>query len=164
MTQTQTHSQINVGLTDGQRQGVCEILNRTLADLAILYTKTRNYHWNVTGMQFHSLHEVFEEQYQQIAEASDEVAERVRMLGEHPIGTMAEFLQHSQLTEMPGDYPDAPAMITNLLSDHEQVINQLRRGVQVTDDHYADASTSDFLTELLQQHEKMAWMLRAFVE
>lgn len=161
---TQTASSINLGLSDAQRQGVCMLLNRILADMSVLYTKTRNYHWNVTGMQFHSLHETFEEQYGEIAENIDEVAERVRSLGEHPIATLREFLQHAQLPEEPGAIPDAATMLANLIRDHEHVIMQLRQAVASCDEDFGDAGTSDFLTGLMEEHEKMAWMLRAFVE
>lgn len=164
MTQKLTEQQINIGLDDKQRAGVVGILNRVLADQHVLFAKTRKYHWNVTGRQFHSLHELLEEQYAQLAAASDEVAERARALGHPAIGTLREFLDCATLGEQPGDNPEAMQMVANLVADHEAVIRQLRSDVDATESEYNDSGTSDFLTGLMEQHEKMAWMLRAFLE
>jgi starvation-inducible DNA-binding protein len=126
--------------------------------------KTRNYHWNVTGPQFRSLHEMLEEFYQKLAPLADDVAERVRMMGGRAIGTMAEFSQQTRLSEQPGDAPEARRMVENLLADHEQIIRDLRQDVDVCSDELNDQGTADFLTGLMEQHEKMAWMHRAFLE
>ncbi|MDX1932519.1 MAG: DNA starvation/stationary phase protection protein [Capsulimonadales bacterium] len=155
----------NIGLNDETRGSVKRILDHHLADLHVLYVKTRNYHWNVRGPQFISLHELFEEQYTAMAESIDEVAERVRSLGENPIGSMREFLEIARLQEeVPGNLPSAHDMVAHLLSDHEAVIRQLRSDVDVTGNDCHDVGTSDFLTGLMEAHEKMAWMLRAFLE
>jgi starvation-inducible DNA-binding protein len=151
---------VNIGLSDEQRQNVSNVLNHVLADLSVLYIKTRNYHWNIIGMQFGPLHDLFEEQYDQLEETIDEVAERVRMIGEKPISTMSEFLEYATIKEHPGVYPDEQAMISNLLNDHQACIRNLREGLQ-TAEKYNDMGTNDFLTGLLQQHEKTAWMLRS---
>ena len=140
------------------------ILNRTLADEHTLYVKTRNYHWNVTGPQFHSLHEMFEEFYQKLAPLADDVAERARMMGGRAIGTMAEFSQQTRLSEQPGEAPEARKMVENLLADHEQIIRDLRQEVDVCAEELNDQGTADFLTGLMEEHEKMAWMHRAFLE
>jgi starvation-inducible DNA-binding protein len=153
-----------IGLSEEVRGRVIGILNTTLADEHALYVKTRNYHWNVTGPQFHSLHEMLEEFYQKIAPLADEVAERVRMMGGRAIGTMAEFTQHTRLAEQPGDAPEARQMVANLLADHEQIIRDLRKDVDVCDDELNDQGTADFLTGLMEQHEEMAWMHRALLE
>jgi starvation-inducible DNA-binding protein len=155
---------INIGLADEQRQGVAEILSRLLADEYVLYTKTRNYHWNVVGPQFNDLHRFFETQYEALDEVIDEVAERTRTLGHPAVGTLAEFQKLARLREHPGRYPAAREMLEDLLADHEAVIQSLRRDLETAMDRHHDAGTNDFLTGLMERHEKMAWMLRAFLE
>jgi starvation-inducible DNA-binding protein len=155
---------VNIGLANENVQAVAAILNRVLADAHILYIKTRNYHWNVTGPLFHSLHEMFEEQYDGLADDIDDIAERTRAIGAPAIGTMTEFLQHTTLKEQPGDYPDAMTMVANLMADHEAIIRSLRKDLRACDEQYDDMGTSDFLTGLMEKHEKTAWMLRALLE
>jgi starvation-inducible DNA-binding protein len=164
MKQRMTISKVDIGLTDQQRAGVVEILNQTLSDQHVLYTKTRNYHWNVVGEHFRELHKLLEEQYEQLAEAIDETAERTRQLGAPALGTMTEFLEQARLKEQPGDYPDAFTMLSNLCADHEAVIQSLRQAADDCDDKYHDMGTNDFLLGLVQAHEKMAWMLRSHLE
>lgn len=154
----------NLGIPEGHRSAVVQLLNALLADEYLLYTKTRNYHWNVIGPQFHDLHVFFEKQYEELDEIIDDVAERVRTLGGAALGTLAEFQKHGRLGEQPGVQPAAKDMVTNLLADHEAVVRQLRQDVASCDNKFFDAGTSDFLTGLMEQHEKMAWMLRAFLE
>jgi starvation-inducible DNA-binding protein len=153
-----------IGLSEEVRDRVTGILNRTLADEHVLYVKTRNYHWNVTGPQFHSLHEMLEDFYQKLSPLADDVAERVRQMGGRALGTMAEFRQQTRLSEQPGEAPEARQMIQNLLADHEQIIRDLRQDIDVCADELKDQGTADFLTGLMEQHEKMAWMHRAFLE
>ncbi|MCA9902665.1 MAG: DNA starvation/stationary phase protection protein [Anaerolineae bacterium] len=154
----------NIGLSDASRRATAKLLNVHLANVFVLYTKTRNYHWNIVGMQFQPLHGFFEEQYDALAEAMDEIAERVRQVGGVAAGTLEEFSQLTTLDEEPGHIPSAHEMVANLLSDHEQIIRDLRKDVDTTAEEYKDVGTSDFLTGLMEQHEKMAWMLRAFLE
>lgn len=154
-------SKANIGLTDPNTQAVAAILGRVLADAHILYIKTRNYHWNITGPLFQSLHAMFEEQYDALAEDIDAIAERIRTIGAPAIGTLTEFLQHATLSEHPGTYPDAMTMVANLLADHEAIIRNLRKDLRACDEEYDDMGTSDFLTGLMERHEKTAWMLRA---
>jgi starvation-inducible DNA-binding protein len=153
-----------IGLSEEVRDRVIGILNTTLADEHALYVKTRNYHWNVTGPQFRSLHEMLEEFYQKLAPLADDVAERARTMGGRAIGTMAEFSQQTRLSEQPGEAPEARQMVENLLADHEQIIRDLRQDIAVCSDELNDHGTADFLTGLMEQHEKMAWMHRAFLE
>ncbi|PYM42330.1 MAG: DNA starvation/stationary phase protection protein [Candidatus Rokuibacteriota bacterium] len=153
----------NLGMSDGSRQNVVTILNDVLADEYVLYTKTRNYHWNVVGPQFNDLHKFFEAQYSELNDIVDDVAERARALGGRALGTLAEFSQHARLKEQPGTYPDATGMLRDLLGDHEAVIRRLREDLEVVMEKHRDAGTNDFLTGLMEQHEKMAWMLRAFL-
>jgi starvation-inducible DNA-binding protein len=153
----------NIGLSDAQRRGVVDILTALLADEYVLYTKTRNYHWNVVGPQFNDLHKFFDAQYNELNTIVDDVAERARTLGGNAIGTLAEFLERTRLAEQPGQYPPARNMLANLLADQESVIRQLRVDLDACADTYQDIGTNDFLTGLMEQHEKMAWMLRAFL-
>ena len=153
----------NIGISDTQRGAVVGILDTLLADEYLLYTKTRNYHWNVVGPQFNDLHKFFEGQYDQLDKVIDDVAERARALGGHALGTLGEFVQHARLKEQPGKYPDAKAMLAALLADHETLIRHLRTDAE-TANQQGDAGTNDFLVGLMEEHEKMAWMLRAFQE
>jgi starvation-inducible DNA-binding protein len=153
----------DIGLTDKNRLAIVALLNQHVADIYVLYTKTRNYHWNVVGMHFNDLHEFFEGQYEQLNDSIDEIAERARALDGVAVATLTEFVNMSRLKEEPGKYPDAPTMLENLLADHESVIKNLRKDVELTAEEYRDDGTSDFLTGLMEQHEKMAWMIRSFL-
>lgn len=153
--------QINIGLAEEHRQGIVDSLNKLLADEHVLYIKTRNYHWNVVSRHFHDLHKFFEGQYQQLEAIIDEVAENVRQYGGVAQGTMAEFTRDARLHEEPGRIPDDNGMVASLLSDHESVIRTLREDITRADEEYKAADASDFLTSVLEQHNKMAWMLRA---
>ena len=156
-------SSINIGLNDKQRNGVVEILNAALADEFVLYTKTRNFHWNVTGPQFDDLHKFFEAQYAELEDFVDDVAERARALGGAALGSMQGFLKHTRLKESVGTPPSAMAMVAELLGDHETIIRQLREDIGKAGDKFGDEGTADFLTGNMEAHEKMAWMLRAFL-
>jgi starvation-inducible DNA-binding protein len=153
-----------LGLSDADLVGAAQILNTLLADEYVLYTKTRNYHWNVTGPQFNDLHRFFERQYEDLNEIVDEVAERARTLGAPALGTLNEFSEATRLSEHPGVYPDAMTMIANLLADHEAIIRVLRTDLETCAERYHDVGTNDFLTSLMERHEKMAWMLRSFLQ
>jgi len=154
----------SIGIADEHRAAVVAILNALLSDEYLLYTKTRNYHWNVVGLQFNDLHRFFEAQYEALDEIVDDVAERARSLGGRALGTLAEFAKHARLKERPQDQPDARGMLADLLGDHETLVRQLRGDLEAALETYRDAGTSDFLTGLMEKHEKMAWMLRAFLE
>jgi starvation-inducible DNA-binding protein len=156
-------STMNIGLSNEQIQGIAKILKRVLADEFVLYTKLHNYHWHVTGPQFHSLHALFQEQYEQIAISMDDVAERSLSVGARTIGTLEEFGEFTTLSEQPGQYPDAKTMVGNLMQDHETIIRNLRNDARECDDTYNDLGTSDFLIGLMEQHEKQAWMLRSIL-
>ena len=154
----------HIGLEEESHLGSADILNKILSDEYLLYTKTRNYHWNVTGRDFNQLHKFFEEQYTLLDTIIDEVAERVRALGYYSFGTLEQFIRTARLKEHTGDVPSAEQMLSNLLNDHETIIRQLREDLRVTNDQYNDAGTSDFLTGLMEQHEKIAWMIRAHLQ
>src|SRR5689334_14714236 len=114
--------ELNIGLTPEQLKGSVNLLTKVLANANVLYTKTRNYHWNVVSTDFKELHTLFQDHYEQLAESIDEVAERIRILGSKAIGTHQEFTENATLKEFPGEYPDAKTMVMNLLRDHEAVI------------------------------------------
>jgi len=152
----------DIDIPDKERHAVVEILNRLLSDEYVLYTKTRNFHWNVTGPQFNDLHKFFEGQYEELNDFIDDIAERARQLGGRAFGSLAEFTKTARLTEQPGTVPSAKEMLATLLADHEAVIRTVRSEITPVADRYKDIGTSDFLTGLLEKHEKMAWMLRSF--
>jgi len=154
----------NIGISESNRDGIVKILNTVLADEYVLYTKTRNYHWNVVGPQFNDLHKFFEAQYEALDEIVDDVAERASSLGGKALGTLAEFSQHTRLQEQPGKQPPALSMVANLQADHEAMVRTLRADLETVMEKHNDAGTNDFLTGLMEKHEKMAWMLRSYNE
>ena len=158
---TTINQDVTIGINEGNRRAVAYILAQLLADTQVLYTKTRNYHWNVTGMAFKSLHDLFGEQYQQLAEFGDDIAERIRSLGYFAPGALTDYLATTRLAESDHLAGNAEMMVQNLLNDHETLIQCLRIDVEQTADKYHDVGTSDFLTGLMEAHEKIAWMLRA---
>lgn len=158
---TETGVHLDIGISIENREAVARILSRLLADEHVLYVKTRNYHWNVMGMQFQQLHQVFSDQYTQLAEFTDDVAERIRSLGFFAPGSMENFQQLTRLAESDHVSGNAVQMIENLLQDHESVIQFLRRDLEKVQNDYHDVGTADFLTGLMEAHEKTAWMLRA---
>ncbi len=155
---------MNIGIEDKNSAQVVKILSRVLADEYVLYTKTRGYHWNVTGMQFVELHKFFESQYTALEEVIDEVAERARTVGGHALGSLQEMLDQKTLEEDTTKGSDAAHMVRSLLADHEHIIKRLRKDLKACDEKYNDMGTSDYLTGLMEAHEKMAWMLRSHLE
>ncbi len=154
----------NIGLSDAELAGSIRVLNRVLANESVLAAKTKKFHWDVVGPQFMTLHELWDDQYEKLAEYQDRVAERVRTLGGFPVGTLAGFLRHTTLDEYPGDVPSATEAIAKLLQDHEHVVRDLREGIDECEEAHGDKGTADFLTGMMQEHEKMAWMLRSFLQ
>lgn len=155
---------INIGLSDQQRQGVVELLNKGLSDSYLIQIKTKKYHWDVVGPHFRTLHELWEEQYEALAQNIDAFAERIRALGGYPLGTADGFLKHASVREHPGDLPNSQEMVSRLVNDHEQIIRNLREHIDQCSEQYHDEGTADFLTGLMEDHEEMAWMLRSFLE
>ncbi len=154
---------IQIGLSEEQRAGSAGILRAALADAYLLYTKTRKYHWNVEGAQFHDLHELFASQYEELDGEIDEIAERVRALGLYSTGSLKEFLDDARLKEDSGVQINSTRMIENLLSDHETLTRHLRADLQRAADEFGDLGNQDFLTGVMQSHEKTAWMLRSLL-
>jgi starvation-inducible DNA-binding protein len=154
---------VNIGITAKNLTALNTLLGAILADATVLYIKTRKFHWNVSGNSFIELHELFEQQYKQIEEAIDEIAERIGKLGFKTPGTLTEFLSTTSIKESPGKNPSQKEMIRELLNDHESVIRHLRKAVDDCDEKYSDKGTSDFLTGLMLDHETMAWKLRRYL-
>jgi starvation-inducible DNA-binding protein len=152
----------NIGLSAKNILGLAEMLTGVLADAMVLYTKTRKFHWNVSGNSFMELHKLFEDHYHKLEEAIDEIAERINKLGVKTPGTMQEFLDKTSIKESPGIYPEQEEMLKELLMDHESVIIQLRKNIDLSGDEFKDQASADFLTDLLRGHETMAWTLRRY--
>jgi starvation-inducible DNA-binding protein len=152
--------QPNIGLDGDVRHSVVEILNKTLADEAVLTMKTRCAHWNVSGAGFFELHLLFDSQYEQLNDISDEIAERARMLGGMAIGSLHEIIHSTRLQEQPGITPE----IMDLLADHEAFIRFLREDAKKCSEEYEDEGTFELLVGVMRLHEKMAWMLRSHNE
>ena len=137
-------------------------LTTVLANEMIIYTKTRNFHWNVSGPSFMEMHELFEKQYNELAQMIDEVAERIMKLGGHAIGTMQEFLDHTTLNDL-SKAKDRDSMISELLADHEQVTREIREVISSVDESN-DFGTADFLTGITRKHETNSWQLRKYIK
>lgn len=159
-TNLQVDIQPNIGLDSEVRHSVVDILNNTLANEAVLSQKTRSAHWNVSGSGFLELHILFDSQYKQLNEISDEIAERSRMLGGIALGSLQEFIQFSRLEEQPGSVPK----IMILLADHEAAIRFLREDARKCNEEFEDEGTFELLVSVMRLHEKMAWMLRSYIE
>ncbi len=159
--QSNLNLQPNIEISDSELKEVSTILNSLLADEYVLYTKTRNAHWNVEGKSFMELHKLFESQYDELATIIDDVAERVRSLGHYALGSLKNFLAVTRLLEDMEDFSDSLHIVQTLLDDHETIIRILRTTVASLSEKSKDFGTVDFLTGLLEQHEKTAWMLRA---
>ena len=153
---------INIGIPTEDRKAIAEGLSRLLADSYTLYLKTHNYHWNVKGPMFQTLHLLFETQYNELALAVDLVAERIRALGHPAPGTYAEFVRLTSIPETPG-VPTAREMILDLVAGQEAVTRTARSLFPLVD-KASDEPTADLLTQRMQVHEKNAWMLRSLLE
>ncbi len=154
--------QIDIGINESNRTAIAEGLGRVLADSYALYLKTHNFHWNVTGPMFNTLHTMFEEQYTELATAVDEIAERIRSLGAFAPASFSAYAELSSIEEEKG-VPAAKEMIAQLVSGHETVIKTARSLYPLCDSADDDA-TADLLTTRIQVHEKTAWMLRSLLE
>lgn len=153
---------INTGINETDRTEIAAGLSRLLADSYTLYLQTHNFHWNVTGPMFQTLHVMFEQHYTELAMAVDVIAERIRALGMHAPGTYAEFVRLSSIREVPG-VPKAVEMIRLLVTGHEAVVRTGRSIFSVVE-KASDEASADLLTQRIQLHEKTAWMLRSLLE
>jgi len=154
--------EINIGISEQDRAAIAEGLSRLLADTYTLYLKTHNFHWNVTGPMFNTLHLMFEGQYTELALAVDQVAERIRALGFPAPGTYAAYARLSSIKEEEG-VPNAQDMIKQLVQGQEAVVRTARSIFPLLD-KVSDEPTADLLTQRMQVHEKTAWMLRSLLD
>lgn len=157
----QSATAIDIGIPEKKRLKIAEGLARLLADTYTLYLKTHNFHWNVTGPMFNTLHTMFETQYNELALAVDQIAERIRSLGVHAPGSYKQFLALTSLDEET-NVPTAEEMVLQLVKGHEAVARTARTIFPIAEDG-RDESTTDLLTQRLQIHEKTAWMLRSLL-
>jgi len=153
---------INIGISEKDRAAITQGLSRLLADTYTLYLTTHNFHWNVTGPMFQTLHVMFQEQYTELWTALDDIAERIRALGHFAPGTYKRYVELSTITEET-DVPSAKEMIRQLVEGQEAVIRTARAAVRIADE-IDDFPTADMLSTRMEVHEKNAWMLRAFLE
>ena len=155
-------SEINIGINEQDRLNVAGHLKRLLADSYTLYLQTHNFHWNVTGKQFRDLHLMFEEHYNELALAVDEIAERIRTLGSPAPGTYKAFAELSSIKEVE-DIPSASDMVAILNRSHEAVVRTCREALKVAQDA-DDESSAALISDRMRIHEKTAWMLRALLD
>jgi starvation-inducible DNA-binding protein len=153
----------NIGISEKDRAAIAEGLNRLLADTYTLYLTTHNFHWNVTGPMFNTLHQMFMTQYTELWNAVDPVAERIRALGFPAPGSYAQFAELSSLKDAPKSPPKALEMVRILVKGHEAVA-RTARGVFPIADKANDEPTADLLTQRLTVHEQAAWMLRSLLD
>jgi starvation-inducible DNA-binding protein len=161
-TDKELSSSINIGISEDDRIAIADGLSRLLADTYTLYLKTHNFHWNVTGPMFNTLHLMFEGQYTELALAVDLIAERIRALGVHAPATYSAYARLTSIPETEG-VPKATEMIQLLVEGQESVTRTARSIFEIVD-KASDEPTADLLTQRMQVHEKTAWMLRSLLE
>jgi starvation-inducible DNA-binding protein len=153
-----------IGISAEDREHVAQLLNYTLGDHVALWIQLKSYHWNVYGLHFDQLHELFEHLAVEVQNQIDDIAERIRTLG---VFTPTNLLAFNNLSRLKEDHTigqRAPQLLEAALHNYETIIRQLRVDVELTATSYNDSGTSDFLTGLMAQHEKRAWLLRAHLE
>ncbi|CAG1018232.1 hypothetical protein BURC_02982 [Burkholderiaceae bacterium] len=154
---------IHIGISEQDRSAIAEGLSHLLADTYTLYLTTHNFHWNVTGPMFNTLHMMFMTQYTELWNAVDPIAERIRALGHHAPGSYAQFGQLASIKDVPAAPPKALEMVRILVEGHEAVA-RTARGIFPLADKANDEPTADLLTQRLSVHEQTAWMLRSLLE
>jgi starvation-inducible DNA-binding protein len=156
-------TKVEIGLSEWDRRKIAHALNEVLADTFTLYLTTHNFHWNVTGAMFTSLHTLFMQQYTELWNAVDPIAERIRSLGHVAPGSYAQFRNLGLLRDAPSSPPKAIGMIKTLVHGHEAVARTARRVLELAS-HSRDEPTADLMTQRLTAHEQAAWMLRSLLE
>ena len=149
-----------LGIKPENLSKVAAELNIFLADEFLLYTKTKNAHWNTEGRDFYEKHKFYEMQFEELDNIIDDLAERIRTLDHYAAATLKQFLQLTHLSEAPGDLKDSLGFVKELLADHESVIIHFRENIDRFATEFDDQGTSDFITGIMEKHEKMAWMLQ----
>jgi starvation-inducible DNA-binding protein len=153
---------INIGITNSNLKQSVSVLETLLANEMTLYVKTRKAHWNVSGESFMELHKLFQNQYEELEESIDQIAERIGKLGHKAIGTMEEFSKLSKIKEFPGKNDSSKETLLEILNDHESIIIELRKNILLCSEKYNDLGTADYLTGLMEQHETISWILRRY--
>jgi starvation-inducible DNA-binding protein len=152
---------MHIGIDEAHRKEIVQGLDHLLADTSVLLLQTQNFHWNVTGSMFQTLHELFEKQYNELYLATDKIAERIRALGFFAPGTMTEYMELSSIKEVPGN-PSAMKMLDVLLEGHESAIRTARTAAKAARDAH-DSPTLDLLSQRIEIHEKDSWMIRSLL-
>ncbi len=155
---------MNIGISESNRKTISLALSKLLADEYVLFTSTKNAHWNVEGSDFYDKHKLFDEQAGQLATILDRVAERIRTIGYPAPAALKTFLELTHLTESQSNTHRSKEFIAALLYGHETIIRYLRENINLFSNDYEDMGTGDFITSLVQEHEKTAWMLRAHLK
>ena len=153
-----------IGITQANTKEVASVLSKILADENLLYVKTKNAHWNIDGPDFYSMHTFFEIQFGELDELIDKVAQRIRSIGHYAPATLKSYLSLTHLTEETRAKNDSQGYINELLVNHEIIIMKLREYIHPFANDFKDLGTSDFITGLMETHEKMAWFLRAHLK
>jgi starvation-inducible DNA-binding protein len=153
----------NIGIPEQHTKEIALELNKLLANEFVLYAKTRNYHWNIEGDNFLELHKFYETQFEQLDEIIDEVAERIRTIGHYAEGRLKDCTALTDLVEQENTN-EQKEQLQRLLDDHETIVRKLRPLVSVFADTYRDFGSSDFVTGLMEKHEKMAWFIRSHLK
>lgn len=154
---------MDIGIQKKDRKVIADALSRVLADTLTLYVKTHGFHWNVTGVNFHMLHNLFKELYEDLVEGADTIAERIRALGQLAPSSFAEFSSLSAIKEETNQIYDASDMVRQLVLDNELMIRRLQEVLDIAETN-GDAVTVDVTTQRMQIHSKVAWMLRSHLE
>lgn len=154
----------NIGILESNRKEVVADLVKFLASEYVLYTKTKSAHWNIEGSDFYEKHRLFDEQSQQLSDIIDNIAERIRSLDHYVPSSLSSFLKLSEIKENELSKNDSKTFIYELLLDHETMIIELRKRINVFAEKYEDVGSSDFITGILQEHEKTAWILRTHLK
>ncbi len=162
-TKSNAADKINTGIAVANSKKVADTLNEILADEFVLYVKTLKFHWNIEGRDFHALHVFLEEQYNQLQLIIDSVAERIRKIGHFANGSLKQFMSDATLKEHTETNAITEDKLRELVADHESIIRKVRDCISDFEEKYKDDGSADFVTGVLKQHEKMAWMLRASV-
>ena len=154
---------VDIGVSAENTKKIALELNKVLADELLIYAKTRNSHWNIEGSNFMEMHKFYEEQYEELEEFGDEVAEYIRSIGHYAEGRYADVLKLTHLLE--SEYSnDQKKQLQELLNDHETIIRNLRKLIDVFDEKYKDICAAYFATQMLLKHLKLAWMIRSYLK
>lgn len=148
-------------ITKKEQKISTELLNKLLANTSVLLVQTLHYHWNIVGPEFNDYHKLFDDQYNMLFKDLDLVAERVRAVGGFALGSMKDMIKHATLKEDVGTLPKPSVMIKNLLAQYDEHIEDIRDGIVILDEDTLDVGTKKMLEDLLEQYEKVAWMLRS---